>query len=67
MNWKYLDNMQPFTGNAEIMILKRGRPTSPHCRPLMTTEMELRVTAFSYYRHDQYPRRNDFAVVSAIK
>jgi hypothetical protein len=57
MKWKYLDNMQPFTGNAEIMTLKRGdgRGESPaHCRPLMTTEMELRVTAFSYCRHNQY-------------
>jgi hypothetical protein len=53
MEWKYLDSMQPFTGNAEIMIIKR-RGAHHHRRTLKTTELELRVTAFSYCRHDQY-------------
>jgi hypothetical protein len=68
MKWKYLDNMQPFTGNAEIMILKRGGGIYlPPLPPFDDDRNGITCYRLLLLPARPIPRRNDFAVVSAIK
>lgn len=67
MKWKYRDNMQPFTGNAEIMILKRGEGIS-HPLPLFDDDRN-GITCYRLLSQLARPilRRKDFALASANK
>jgi hypothetical protein len=68
MKCKYLDNMKPFTGNTEIMILKRRGGI--YLAPLPPFDDDLNgITCYRLLLLPAcpIPRRNDFALVSAIK
>jgi hypothetical protein len=70
MQWKYLDNMQQFTGNAEIMILKRGEGGIyfPPLPPFDDDRNGITCYCLLLLPARPTPRRSDFPLVlSAIK